>query len=270
MAQKIKNSWWVIIFLFLLAACLFPLILLSNQHAFTLTIAWQAVLIFLVSVCCQLLSGNSIRELTGRLNLRWLRELLVGIGIGGILMLLPAIFLLAIGVLRWQPEAVTASTVISGLTVFGAVAMAEELLFRGFMFQRLIKAFGQWPAQIIICGLFLLTHINNPGMTGSTKLLASINIFTASILFGLAYIRTQSLAMPLGIHFMANFMQGTILGFGVSGGKEPSLLVPLPNLAPAWLTGGDFGLEASLPGLIFLFFLTYRFYNSRKKIPFGP
>ena len=265
MAKKIKKSWWAIIFLLLRAACLFPLILLSNQHVFTLTIGWQAVLIFLVSLCCQLVSGNPVWELTGKFNRQWFRDLLLGLGVGGLLMLLPAVFLFAIGVLRWQPEAGTVSTLLSGLTVFGAVALAEELLFRGFMFQRLIKAFGQWPAQIIIGGLFLLTHIDNPGMTGGTKLLASINIFTASILFGLAYIRTQSLAMPLGIHFMANFMQGTILGFGVSGGKEPSLLVPLPNLAPAWLTGGDFGLEASLPGLIFLLFLTYKLYAWPKK-----
>lgn len=270
MAIKIKNSWWVVIFLLLLAACLFPLIVLSNKNAFTLTIAWQAVLIFLVSVTCQLVSGHAIRELTGKFNLQWCRELLTGLTIGGLLMLLPAIFLLAIGVIQWHPGAVTASTIISGLTVFGAVAIAEELLFRGFMFQRLIKAFGQWPAQLIIGGLFLLTHINNPGMSGSTKLLASINIFTASILFGLAYINTQSLAMPIGIHFMANFMQGTILGFGVSGGKEPSLLSPVQNHAPVWLTGGDFGLEASLPGLIFLLFLTYQFYKWRKKAHSAP
>ena len=133
-----------------------------------------------------------------------------------------------------------------------AVAVAEEFLFRGFVFQRLIYGFGKWPAQLIMAGYFLLIHMNNPGMTGSIKLFASINIFLASIMFGLAFIKTRSLAMPIGLHFMANWVQGTLLGFGVSGNEETSLLKPVFHNAPQWLTGGSFGLEASVPGLIFV------------------
>jgi len=83
-------------------------------------------------------------------------------------------------------------------------------------------------------------------MTGTVKILASINIFIASILFGIAYIKTNSLAMPLGLHFMANYMQGTVLGFGVSGGKIPSLIKPVFNDTSIWLSGGEFGIEASI------------------------
>jgi len=123
------------------------------------------------------------------------------------------------------------------------------MLFRGFIFQRLIGSVGRWPAQLIISGLFLLTHLNNPGMTGIVRLIASTNIFLASTLFGIAYIKTRSLAMPIGIHFMANFMQGIILGFGVSGIDGYHILLPVVDDAPIWLTGGSFGLEASFPGL---------------------
>ena len=69
-------------------------------------------------------------------------------------------------------------------------------------------------------------------------------------MFGLAFIKTKSLAMPIGLHFMANWVQGTLLGFGVSGNEETSLLKPIFHNAPQWLTGGSFGLEASVPGLI--------------------
>jgi dTDP-glucose 4,6-dehydratase len=41
---------------------------------------------------------------------------------------------------------------------------------------------------------------------GATKLLASVNIFVASLLFGLAFIKTKNLAMSIGIHFMANWV----------------------------------------------------------------
>lgn len=54
--------------------------------------------------------------------------------------------------------------------------------------------------------------------------------------------------MPIGIHFAANWVQGTLLGFGVSGNEDPGLLHPVFNSAPAWLTGGQFGLEAVYPG----------------------
>lgn len=74
--------------------------------------------------------------------------------------------------------------------------------------------------------------------------------FFASLLFGMAFIRTKSLAMPFGLHFMANWVQGGVLGFGVSGMQQARLFVPIFGEAPVWLTGGQFGLEASLPGLI--------------------
>jgi membrane protease YdiL (CAAX protease family) len=107
-----------------------------------------------------------------------------------------------------------------------------------------------WPAQLITAAFFLLSHVNNPGMTGSTKVMAGINIFLASIMFGLAFVRTKSLAMPLGLHWMANWVQGAILGLAVSGSEQLGLLEPLFENAPVWLTGGQFGLEASLPGLL--------------------
>ena len=56
--------------------------------------------------------------------------------------------------------------------------------------------------------------------------------------------------MPIGLHLMANVTQGPVLGFGVSGHEGASLLVPVPSGAPDWLYGGNFGLEASVPGLV--------------------
>ena len=38
--------------------------------------------------------------------------------------------------------------------------------------------------------------------------------------------------MPIGLHFMANWAQGTLLGFGVSGNEETSLLKPVFHNAP--------------------------------------
>jgi membrane protease YdiL (CAAX protease family) len=240
---------------------LFPLILIADQYSFEVSIPIQAGLIIIVTGICQALRRKPLTEITGILNLRWVNQFLIGLAIGAILMILPALVLTVFGLVHWQVNDFSYSTILTGVTIFAGVALAEELLFRGFIFQRFIQSTGPWPAQLIIAGMFLLTHLNNPGMTGVTKTLASINIFIASILFGLAFIKTKSLAMPLGLHFMANLMQGTVLGFGVSGEQEASLFAPIVDQTPFWLTGGSFGLEASLPGLLTLLLITMGVYR---------
>jgi len=259
--NKIKNSWWVGIFFLILSFFLFPLIILADRFSFEITMTHQAILITVVSIICQLLRRKPISELTGIINLIWLKELLTGLFIGALLMILPVLVLTILGYIHWQVNIFSFSIILSGFSIFLIATIAEEVLFRGFMFQRLIQAFGKWPAQLIVAGLFLLTHINNPGMTGILKTLASLNIFIASILFGIAYIKTNSLAMPLGLHFMANFMQGTVLGFGVSGDQDPGLFRPVFDHAPGWLSGGDVGIEASMLGLCFVIMITIYLYT---------
>jgi hypothetical protein len=262
--KKVKSIWWVVIFFLILSSFLFPLIILADRFSFEVTMLHQVLLISVVSIICQQLRRKPISELTGSINLVWMKDLFIGLLIGAALMILPVLLLSIFGFIHWQVNVFSFSTVASGFSIFLLAAIAEELLFRGFMFQRLIQAFGKWPAQLIVAALFLLTHINNPGMTGIVKTLAGINIFIASILFGICYIKTNSLAMPLGLHFMANYMQGTVLGFGVSGGEAPSLLKPAFDQAPILLSGGDFGIEASIGGLLFVVLMTVWMY---KKYP---
>lgn len=248
--QQLRNGWWIVIFFLVLAAFLVPVLLIAQKNNMEVSMGIQAIIIVVASMICQLLRRKPLAELLGRFELRWFKELGVGGLIGSMLMLTPALIVGIFGWVRWQwnPEGI--SVLLSSLLLFAGVAIAEELLFRGFVFQRLISGLGKWLAQLGIAAFFLLTHLNNPGMTGSVKVMASINIFLASILFGLAFIRTKSLAMPLGLHWMANWVQGGILGFGVSGSEQSGLLIPVFGDAPVWLSGGQFGLEASLPGLI--------------------
>lgn len=255
--KELRPIIWVVLFFVGLASLLFPLILLSDRYSFEITMFHQASLILIVSILFQLLRRKPISELTGKLNSKGFKEIIYGIFLGTILMIVPAILFTLFGFVRWNVNEFNSSIIIDGINLFLAVAIAEELLFRGFNFQRLIQSFGKWPAQLLMAALFLLTHINNPGMHGIIKVMASINIFIASILFGIAYLKTKSLFMPIGLHFMANFMQGTLLGFGVSGNQESSVLKPIFNNVPIWLSGGEFGIEASLFGLLVLFGITF-------------
>jgi membrane protease YdiL (CAAX protease family) len=248
--RKLRSIWWVFIFFFLLALVLIPFLLLAESIGLEVSIWHQAAIVLIVSLACQWLKRDPMRNLLGAFDARWFREFLQGGLFGSALMILPAFFLMVFFGVRWHMGGADLSVVVSGILLFISVAVTEELLFRGFIFQQLISAVGQWPAQIIVGGLFLLTHIANPGMTGSTMLLAGTNIFLASIMFGLAYIRTGSLALPIGLHLMANWVQGDLLGFGVSGVGRKGILQPELENLPAWLTGSSFGLEASIPCLI--------------------
>ncbi len=264
--RQLRNGWWILIFFLVLAAILFPALLTAQKKTMDVSIGLQAVIVVLASLVCQWLRRKPLAELLGKFGVRWLKELGLGGLIGSALMLFPALIMWVLGWVHWQWNPAGFSTLASVVLLFAGVAVAEELLFRGFIFQRLIAGLGEWPAQLILAGYFLLTHLNNPGMTGDVKILAGINIFLASILFGLAFIRTQSLAMPLGLHFMANLMQGGILGFGVSGTDQSGLLKPILAEIPQWLTGGMFGLEASLPGLIFVISAIMLLYKWKLKL----
>ena len=78
--------------------------------------------------------------------------------------------------------------------------------------------------------------------------------------------------MPLGLHFIANFMQGTVPGFRVSGDKDPHLLKHVFDISPVWLNGGAFGIDASIRGLFSVTLITislFYWYPSRDKATIG-
>lgn len=249
---QLRNIWWVAIFFLVLAAITFPAILIARQYKQEISIAQQAVIVLAATWICQLLRRKSFFEVAGRPDATWLKQWLHGMIAGAGLMLVPAAVLYAGGWVHWESQPAGLWSLWSAAGTFLCVAVAEEFLFHGFMFQRLIGSTGVWVAQLVMAGYFLLIHTDNPGMDGTVRMLASVNIFIASLLFGLAYIKTKSLAMPIGIHLMANWVQGTLLGFGVSGNEEAGLFKPVFSPAPLWLTGGTFGLEASLFGLVVL------------------
>jgi uncharacterized protein len=248
-APRLRSGWWIAIFFVVLAGLLLPLILLARRSGTVVPLPQQLGVVLAASWICQALYGEPLPRLLGPLDARWPREFLLG-GLGGaLLMAVPALALGLAGVMSWRIDADGAAALWPELALLAAAVATEEILFRGFLFRRLLDGLGTWPAQLIIAALFVLTHSDSLRALGPLGYLAGANIFLASILFGLAYLRTRSLAMPLGLHLAANVTQGPILGFGVSGTEGARLLSPLPSSAPDWLYGGSFGLEASVLGL---------------------
>ncbi|MDB6164015.1 MAG: family intrarane metalloprotease, partial [Xanthomonadaceae bacterium] len=182
-----------------------------------------------------------------RLDASWLRQVSCGIAFGSAQMLAVVALIFAAGGARFSLDPAGGLTAIaSGAWAFAWVAVLEEVLFRGFVFQRLVDGIGAPIAQLLMAGLFAIAHWGNPGMQGATEVWASVDIALGGILLGLAYLRTGSLALPIGIHFGWNWIQGSWMGFDVSGLHQAGWLLPHLLGAPQWLSGGIFGPEASI------------------------
>ena len=83
-------------------------------------------------------------------------------------------------------------------------------------------------------------------MEGNTQIVAATDLFLSAVMLGLAYLRTRSLALPVGLHLGWNWMQGHVMGFGVSGHDFAGWWHPVFQGKAEWLTGGAFGPESSV------------------------
>jgi hypothetical protein len=192
--------------------------------------------------------GRSLAALGLRPGPTWVKEFGWGL-LGGLAIIgLTAALAFAAGGFRLaRNPAEGALTLASGAAFYLVPALNEELTFRGYIFQRVEWSLGRWGALALLSLLFTAAHWTNPGMEGPTRIMASLNITLAGVILGLAYLATRSLALPMGIHVAWNWAQGSLLGFGVSGTTPQGYLTPMFRGRPEWLTGGAFGLEASLP-----------------------
>ncbi len=225
----------------------------AHQDAIPQPFVLGLILLSAAWICMRLEKGR-LAGLGLQLDGRWWRDALRGAGLGMGLILITALMLLALGGFHWERDAsATLRGLLASAWLYVGVALAEELLFRGYVFQRLVKGMGIWPAQVLMALLFAAAHWGNPGMSGATKVWATLNIALAALMFGFAFLKTGRLALPMGIHFGWNWAQGNLLGFGVSGTtNHPGLLHPVFHTRPEWLTGGAFGLEAGLPATLVL------------------
>lgn len=122
------------------------------------------------------------------------------------------------------------------------VAIVEELLFRGLVFRRIEARFGSWAAIALSAAFFGGAHLSNPHATVFSTVALALE---AGVLLAAAYMRFRTLWVPIGIHTAWNFVQGPVFGVEVSGTDMGGWLTPTIS-GPAWISGGDFGAEASV------------------------
>jgi hypothetical protein len=133
-------------------------------------------------------------------------------------------------------------TLTGSLLIFVLGAAAEEVWFRGYPLQTLLRAWTFWIALIPSCVFFALVHLLNPNVAPRFTF---INTLLAGVWLAVAYLRTRSLWFPLGVHWAWNWTMGALFGIPVSGITKitPAPLLRMTDTGPVWLTGGSYGLE---------------------------
>jgi len=129
--------------------------------------------------------------------------------------------------------------------VFIPAAVQEELVFRGYVFQR-VRA---WNRGIAIAGsslVFGLLHAGNSGITP----VAITSIVVAGVMLALAYERYERLWFPIGLHLAWNVLSGPILGYDVSGYIPSHEVFRTTGHGNVLVTGGTFGIEGSVVSVV--------------------
>jgi len=147
-----------------------------------------------------------------------------------------------------------ASFAFDGLILFFGV-MGEELLFRGYAFQLLIRSLGPFATILPTSVIFGLLHAGNP----DANALAIVNTVAWGILFGYAVWRTGALWLPIGLHFGWNLAL-PLLGSNLSGFTMVVTGYTLEwNVGVLW-SGGGYGVEGSLltTGIVVALFFALR------------
>ena len=122
----------------------------------------------------------------------------------------------------------------------------EEVISRGIVFRFLEEFAGSWAALLISSLFFGFMHADNEGATWFSSVAISLE---AGILLGAAYMYTRNLWLAIGLHAGWNVVQGYFWDVPVSGFQVDGL-VEAELSGPVLLSGGAFGLEASIIALI--------------------
>ncbi len=129
-----------------------------------------------------------------------------------------------------------------------AGALAGEIAFRGYPFQKLVETVGPFAATVLAAIIFGALRVATPGSTPTAVWISAV----AAILLSAAYLRTHALWLGWGLHFAWTASIGVLFGQPLASNRQVSSVIHTYADGPTWLTGAEFGPEGSLITLIVL------------------
>ncbi len=136
-----------------------------------------------------------------------------------------------------------------GSCYFALAALAEEVAFRGYGFQRFERAVGSLGAALGFAAFYAIVQSFLPGSTISIAVSVAL-----SLVLSTAYLRSRALWVSWGINFGWKASRALLFGLAISGETRHSPVVQGNPMGPFWLTGGGYGLDGSWVTFVFLLF----------------
>jgi hypothetical protein len=124
---------------------------------------------------------------------------------------------------------------------FALAALAEEIAFRGYGFQRFERAVGPLGAALGFAAFYAIVQALLPG-SNHASIAVSVML---SLVLSTAYLRSRALWVSWGINFGWKASRALVFGLAISGVSNHSPVVQGNPMGPFWLTGGGFGLDGS-------------------------
>jgi membrane protease YdiL (CAAX protease family) len=144
-------------------------------------------------------------------------------------------------------------------------AIGEEMLFHGFGFQVLLRRFGTYSIVLPVGVLFGYLHSSNP----NASKLGIANTMLFGMLFGIAFLRSHDLWLPIGLHFGWNVTL-PLFGVNLSGITiKPTGHEIVWTAGQLW-SGGDYGPEASILTTAVLVILWYYIWKIPVQLQHAP
>lgn len=190
----------------------------------------------------------------------WGRALLLGLSAGLGEVVIVFLGMVIFGVVDaswgWNPTNTKAIGLALGWVIPSSILapLVEEILNRGYWFQNIKRGWGIWVATIVTALLFGGLHLAN----ADAEILGAVNIALGAVAWVLGMLLTGSLWFSIGWHAGWNFFQFFLTGLPNSGisvadmGLEGTTLFVSELSGPRILTGGAFGMEASLVDTVVL------------------
>lgn len=185
------------------------------------------------------------------LRLGWYREAGLGLAVGwgiALFCVLPLTIAGGIAIVLF-PQLAAWGWLLADALFFALMAMAEEIAFRGYGFQRFAGVVGPVGATIGFAGFYAVVQALQPG---SSRVSIAVS-FVLSVLLSMAYLRTRALWLSWGLNFGWKASRALVFGLAVSGVSGHSSVVEGDPMGPFWMTGGGYGLDGSWVAFFVLF-----------------
>ncbi len=227
-----------------------------------------SIAIFVASlIVAKNLDRRRISSLGLGFHSNWQKEFGLGLFLGAAGMCAIGLVLMVTGSLHLEPAGLSGSALLKSFLTYGllfiTVGFMEELLFRGFLLQALAEGTNKIVAALLLSLPFGILHFFNEGGT----LVGAISTGLAGLMLCIAYFRTRSLWVPIGMHITWNFANSWILSLPVSGETIAVSPFVATVTGPDWWSGGSFGPEGSVlcflaEALLVLFLLRSRRFDA--------